>query len=170
VVFGLDGRNVDQICSAIDAGYTVFDCADSYGDNINHLAEAMKKTGIKRENIEVVYKIDQTNPEDLATHINEVAAKLNGKYLDHVLIHNVENNERNKNYMEQLSQLKAEGIIKHIGLGNINGEIPDDWLKKSDSFEFDAQRILNNADSFAGKSSGRSCYRQTVFTQWTLPA
>ena len=73
---------------AIDAGYRKFDTAQFY-DNEEELGNAIRKTGIKREEIFITTKIWNTKQGYNSTRksFEESLKKLNMDYVDLLLIH-----------------------------------------------------------------------------------
>lgn len=147
VIFGLSGRDAKAIQAAVDAGYTTFDGADSYGDTINYLALAIKaaeKKGKSRTDFEVIYKVDKTPPKDLDTHLRSVASMFG--YIDHVLIHKVTDTAQAQKYSPILALLKKEGLIKKIGAGDVQASM-EEQFKGQESFEIDANDLFLAPDT-----------------------
>lgn len=147
VIFGLSGRDAEAIRAAVDAGYTTFDGADSYGDTIIHLAAAIKaaeKKGKARASFDVIYKVDKTPPKDLEAHLRSVAAMLG--YIDHVLIHKVTDSAQAEKYSPILAALKMEGLIIKVGAGDVQAGM-DTQFKGQDSFEVDANDLFLAPDT-----------------------
>jgi diketogulonate reductase-like aldo/keto reductase len=138
VIFGLSGRNKDDIIGAVAAGYTTFDGADSYANSIHDLAEAIE--GKPRANFEVIYKVDVTAAEALDAHLRSIAAALGG-YIDHALIHKVTDETQSNLYQPILATLKQEGLIKKVGAGDVKSSTST-HLASKDSFEIDANDLF----------------------------
>ncbi|MEH2045145.1 aldo/keto reductase [Nostoc sp.] len=143
VIFGLDGKNDKAIKDAVQAGYTTFDGADSYGNTIESLANAIKEEmekGKSRKDFEVIYKVDETKAEDLENHIKKVANMFGG-YLDHVLIHKVTDQNQVAAYNPILTKLKADGVARAVGAGDVKGAMKEQFDSK-DSFEVNAIELF----------------------------
>jgi diketogulonate reductase-like aldo/keto reductase len=148
VVFGLEGKDANAIRSAIAAGYTTFDGADSYGNTIILLAAALRdaarQQNRRREDFEVIYKVDQTEPGDLMMHLYAIAERFDG-YLDQVLIHKVTDGERAAAYGPVLSLLKRDGVVKAVGAGDV-GAAMSGHFETMDSFEVNATELFHGPD------------------------
>ena len=144
VVFGLEGKNKQAIEYAVNAGYSVFDGADSYGDTIDLLAEVMQEQHKTRANYEVVYKVSVIKPYVLESHLRIIAKKFGG-YLDHVLIHKAPDQYASQ-YSVLLEHLKDLDVIKSAGMGDARVNVDTDF-KNKDSFEIDANAILVSPDA-----------------------
>lgn len=149
IIYGLSGRNLEAIRTAVDAGYTTFDAADTYGNTIELLATAAKEAGKAREDFEVIYKVAGTEPKDLMAHLLQVASLFNG-FLDQVLIHKVEEVERTKQYEPILLELKQANVVRKIGGGDVKPDMVE-HLAEKDSFEINAAELLlgDNAATLA---------------------
>lgn len=153
VIFGLDGRSEDNISDAIKCGFRTFDAANSYPGCIDNLSTAINKAitatkdsdkPIRREDFEIIYKVDLEDSK-LEEHLTTVAQKLNGK-IDHVLIHNASNSS--PKCWDMLKELKAEGMLIHIGAGNVNHENIGRYIEGgADSFEIRASSLLLEPNS-----------------------
>lgn len=140
VIFGLSGKDRTAIENAVDAGYTTFDAADTYGDTIGVLAKVLKEKGVERSNYEIIYKVAATAPNDVFEHVKAVATGFEG-FLDHVMIHKVTEEARANDYWSELKRLKDEGFAKAIGAGDIQAGM-EKYMAESDSFEVDAAQLL----------------------------
>lgn len=119
VLFGLDGKDLKAIKSALKVGYRQFDTAETYG-NLSQLAQAIKDTGLPRESFHIVYKVEAKDEETVACRALEEAVSP-FKYFDGVLIHNAK--EPEKAIMATwiaLRKFKEEGKTKKIGIGNFS--------------------------------------------------
>ncbi|ABC29772.1 hypothetical protein HCH_03004 [Hahella chejuensis KCTC 2396] len=142
VIFGLNGKNENHIASAISAGYRTLDAGDTYGNTLEHLASAMAKSDIPREEFNIIYKVVGTETSKLGEHLSEVSNKLGG-YIDQALVHNPEQLSHNdlNAYMNTLSSLKNDGKIHNVGMGEPRVGHPEDFHAK-DSFEINAQSLI----------------------------
>ncbi len=145
VIFGLSGRSQEAIQSAVDAGYHTFDGADTYGNTIELLAAALKQAGKRRDEFEVIYKVDQTAPDALDGHLQAVATLLGG-YIDHVLVHKATDTRLAKAYLPILLRLKSANVIRNVGAGDVKVGM-DEHLQHGDSFEIDAADLFLAGDA-----------------------
>lgn len=148
VVFGLSGRNLEDIRAAIAEGYTTFDGADSYGDTITHLSTAIQEAigaGKARTDFDVIYKVDQTPAAELDAHLRTVAGRFNG-FLDHVLIHKVTDEATTAAYNPILAALKADNIIRNVGSGDVKAGMDAEFAGR-DSFEINASELFLGPDA-----------------------
>ena len=145
VIFGLSGRSQEAIQAAVDAGYHTFDGADTYGNTIELLAAALKKAAKRRDEFEVIYKVDHTAPDALDGHLQAVAALLGG-YIDHVLVHKATDTHLARAYLPTLLRLKSANVIRNVGAGDVKAGM-DDHLQHGDSFEVDASDLFLAGDA-----------------------
>ncbi|MEI0798396.1 aldo/keto reductase [Brachyspira intermedia] len=105
---------------AIEAGYRKFDTAQFY-DNEKELGEAIRKTGIKREEIFITTKIWNTKQgyNSARKSFEESLEKLNMDYVDLVLIHwPGQKKERYLDTYRALENICQSKKAKSIGLSN----------------------------------------------------
>jgi diketogulonate reductase-like aldo/keto reductase len=121
LIFGMDGRNLEQVKNAIEVGYRNFDCAQSYG-NTGILAQAIKDSGADRGEFKVCYKFDVANGESagsLEGRLLGVAAQFGGR-LDDVMIHNLDAPQPAiENAWRVLNKMKGDGKAAKVGVGNV---------------------------------------------------
>jgi diketogulonate reductase-like aldo/keto reductase len=124
LIFGMDGRTLQQIKAAIKIGYRRFDCAESYG-NTNLLAQAVKTSGVKLADFRVTYKFDVRSGEgskDLKSRLTNAAALFGGSVED-IIIHNLDApHDRIKAAYRVLDELQREDVAEDIGVGNVREE------------------------------------------------
>ncbi|HNB69556.1 MAG TPA: aldo/keto reductase [Acidobacteriota bacterium] len=121
--FGLDERNEEQIKAAVEAGYRVFDAAESYG-NTDVLAKVLAESpNLTRNDVKIVYKFRPGEPaQTIYEKLKGVAEKFGG-YLDVVLLHDVEESQQNiEGAFKAIQVLKKEGIVKAVGASNIKAD------------------------------------------------
>lgn len=82
------GNSADIILTAIEAGYRFFDTASFYGTEI-YLAEAIKRSGLKREDFFITSKVWKTEMgyQETLDAFECTLKNLNTDYLDLYLIH-----------------------------------------------------------------------------------
>ena len=118
--------NEKLIQTAIEAGYRYFDTASIYGTE-RALGEAIKKSGLAREEFFIVSKvwIDEMGYEQTKQALERTLNRLQTDYLDLYLIHWPRRQEGDTNWKDvdldtwrAMEELYAEGKIKGIGLSN----------------------------------------------------
>ncbi|CAM9134639.1 aldo/keto reductase [Mycoplasma marinum] len=117
----IEQENMDiLIQSALDSGYKHFDTAQNYF-NEELLGEALKKSGVAREEYWITTKISIVN---LKYHtyesIKHSLKKLQTKYVDAILLHGMSTEEINLRAFKELLRAKVEGLVRHIGVSNFN--------------------------------------------------
>ena len=126
-----DGHT-DEVLSAIKAGYTLFDTAESYG-NEEAIGNGITESGAGRENIFIITKMRTRimgqdtaswKPEDAVTAIERSLAKLKTDYIDLYLIHMPwGNDEEAVEIWRVLEDYYDRGVLKAIGVSNFT--VPD---------------------------------------------
>jgi diketogulonate reductase-like aldo/keto reductase len=112
-----------QSClTALKTGYRHLDTAQVYG-NETEVGEAMKQSGLPREDIFVTTKVMSPEDDDAATYKKCLASvqKIAGDdgYVDLYLIHNVTCGAKGvKMLWQALEKLHKEGKAKSIGMSN----------------------------------------------------
>jgi Aldo/keto reductase family len=147
IIFGLSGRNKTEIENALEAGYRAFDGADTYGKTLSYLESAINDSEtIKRKEIQLIYKVDETEPDKLREHLIEVLQRFDGCVVE-VLIHKaVEEGGRKEQYLPILAALKQENIIERIGMGDDTART-DEEANNIDCYEFPASALYTDKDS-----------------------
>jgi len=116
--FGIKEENMPRaIEAAIAAGIRLFDTAPNYKVD-SSLGQAIKQTGLRREEIIIVEKVDnrdQLKPIRIA--LEECLARLRTDYIDLYLIH-WPFPGRYVNTWLQMEELRSEGMVKSIGVCN----------------------------------------------------
>jgi 2,5-diketo-D-gluconate reductase A len=115
---GDDG--VEAMVHALEAGYRLLDTAVNYG-NEEEVGEAVRRSGLPREDIQVTSKIPGRHHEyDQAIgSVEESLRRLRFDYLDRVLIHWP--NPGVGKYVEAwraLVELRNRGLVRSIGVSN----------------------------------------------------
>jgi len=113
-----------SVLEAIKIGYRLFDTSECY-NNEEALGEAIKESGIPREELFITTKIVPNN-KNVSNQIEERLKKLQLNYIDLLLIHwPGENDLEAYKTMEKYVQ---KGKIKSIGLSNFYGKYLDNIL------------------------------------------
>ncbi len=105
----------NSVIWALEAGYRLLDTAQGY-KNEQIVGDAMKKSGVKREDIFLVTKVNFKNFEKCYQSVMESLEKLKTDYLDLVLLHWPYNNYYAA--WRDLEKLYKEGVIRSIGVSN----------------------------------------------------
>lgn len=119
------GNSADIIATAIDAGYRFFDTASFYGTEI-YLAEAIKKSGLKREEFFITSKVwkDEMGYKETLEAFERTLKNLETDYLDLYLIHwprptlDKEWKDVCIATWKAMEELYKEGKVRAIGLSN----------------------------------------------------
>lgn len=139
-----DDEVVEVVENAIKIGYKHIDTAQAYA-NERGVAEGVRKSGIKREDIFITSKVaaEHKTYKDAADSIDETLKKMNLDYLDLMIIHSPQpwklvnqSNDRflegNKEAWRALEDAYKAGKLKAIGVSNF--------------LEQDLDNILNNCE------------------------
>ncbi len=105
----------DAVCEAIRAGYRLIDTAQAYG-NEEAVGAGIKKSGIAREELFIVTKVNFPSYEQAEAVVKASLEKLQTAYLDLVLLH-----WPFGNYYQAwrvLERFYEEGTIRSIGVSN----------------------------------------------------
>ena len=115
----------ETILEAIKVGYRLIDTAQVYQTEIN-VGNAIKESGIPREEFFIVTKLRFRNHEDPIPLLEESFKKLQTNYIDLVLIHWPDGNYYHA--YKVLEKYYKEGRIKAIGVSNFDpGRLIDLW-------------------------------------------
>lgn len=121
-----DGKSADVIRTAIEAGYRYFDTASFYGTE-TYLAEAVRESGISRDEIFIASKLWKTEMgyDNVKKAFERTLENLETDYLDLYLIHwplpepgYKEWKQLDKETWRAMEELYQEGKIRAIGLSN----------------------------------------------------
>lgn len=115
----------NSVTAALNSGVRLIDTAHSYG-NEAEIGEAIRDSGIPREEIFVITKLypDQFSDPDAA--IEEALAKLNIGYIDMMLLHHP--GDGDVEAYHAMENAVAEGKIHSIGLSNWYVEELEEFL------------------------------------------
>lgn len=111
-------RAVTQAC---ELGYRIFDTATFY-QNFDPIAKAIGVPGIDRKNLYLISKVwpDSQTPEKLKKDLKNTLEELQVSYLDAYLLHWPNHKISIRDTLETMKAFKEAGLIRHIGLSNIN--------------------------------------------------
>jgi aryl-alcohol dehydrogenase-like predicted oxidoreductase/predicted kinase len=136
---------LETIAAAVDAGVTVFDTARSYGlgeDDLGHnerlLARALRRSGADAR-ARIVTKGGMTRvggrwvpdgrAKALRADCEASLAALDGLPIDLYLIHAPDPRTPWRTSLRALERLVAEGLVRHIGISNVNRRLLDEALE-----------------------------------------
>lgn len=105
------------VSDAVEAGYRLIDTAQVYG-NEEGVGNAVKKSGIKRENFFIVTKVWISNAgyENAKKSIETSLSKLQTDYIDLLLIHQPFNDYYGT--YRAMEEFYEKGLLKSIGVSN----------------------------------------------------
>lgn len=114
----------NEICfkaltDAAELGYRIIDTATFY-DNFEPIGKVLKKFG--RDNFYVISKVwpDSQTPEELEKDLKMTLDRLQTTYLDAYLLHWPNSKISIDDILNKIEELRAKGLIRHIGLSNVN--------------------------------------------------
>lgn len=105
----------DSVLSALRSGYRMIDTAEAYG-NEEAVGNAIVKSGISREELFLVTKVNFRSYENTRSTVEASLEKLKTSYLDLVLLHWPFGNYYAA--WRELEKLYREGKIRAIGVSN----------------------------------------------------
>lgn len=115
------GEEMDRtIAFAAEYGYRLFDTAQMY-DNEAALGSSLQKSGVARDEIFLISKVDNCNQgyERTMESFGESLARLQTGYLDSFLIHwPGQNRDRILDTWRAMERLYRDGLVRSIGVSN----------------------------------------------------
>lgn len=127
-VYQVDPQECERCVSdAVEAGYRLIDTAQAYG-NEEGVGNAVKKSGIKREDFFIVTKVWVSNAgyENAKKSIETSLTKLQTDYIDLLLIHQPFNDYYGT--YRAMEEFYEKGLLKSIGVSNF---YPDRFIDLS---------------------------------------
>jgi diketogulonate reductase-like aldo/keto reductase len=119
-----EARSHASLRSALELGYTHFDTAEMYasGHTEELLGQAIRESGIARENLFITSKVDPSNLryKDVLYACSNSLRRLEMDYLDLYLIHWPSRGIPLKETFRALNQLVREGWVRHVGVSNFD--------------------------------------------------
>ncbi|MBV6452735.1 MAG: Glyoxal reductase [Anaerolineales bacterium] len=120
----LDSKSLTALRSALAAGYTHFDTAESYADGHSEelVGEAVRGSGMKRENLFITTKVHPRNLkyDDVLKACENSLRRLNMDYVDLYLIHWPGTGTKYEETFRALNKLVRDGKVKHLGVSNFD--------------------------------------------------
>lgn len=115
------------VTDALSVGYRAFDTAQMYG-NEKEVGNAIKKSGLKREDIFITTKLSSgTSYEATKKSIESSLKNLSVDYIDLLLIHNPY--AEAKDMYKAMEEFYAQSKLKAIGISNFNSKVYLDFIK-----------------------------------------
>lgn len=105
---------------ALALGYRMIDTSSDYGTQPD-IGEALRRSGIEREKVFIVTKVEEIGNSYEATRANN--DELQTAYSDLVLIHRPPPTGAGEDLWQGLIRAKQEGIAKNIGVSNYSIEL-----------------------------------------------
>lgn len=118
---------VNSVSTAIKNGYRLIDTAYIYG-NEYRVGEAIKKSGVPREEIFITTKLYMNQYANAEKSINDALKKLGVEYIDLMLLHHPDANDV-KAY-KAMEKAVREGKIRSLGLSNYYIDDLEKFLKQ----------------------------------------
>ncbi|KAF4661723.1 hypothetical protein FOZ61_002980 [Perkinsus olseni] len=117
-----DGECREAVKYALQCGYRLIDTAQMY-ENEEEVGQGVVESGVPREDIFIVTKVNQLNHGERATRVSieESLAKLKTDYADLVLIHTPAGGKLVETWCT-LKRLRHEGKCRFIGVSNFGIE------------------------------------------------
>lgn len=117
----------NSVLSALQNGYRLIDTAYIYG-NEDRVGEAIKKSGVPREEIFITTKLYMNQYANAEKSINDALKKLGVEYIDLMLLHHPDANDV-KAY-KAMEKAVREGKIRSLGLSNYYIDDLEKFLKQ----------------------------------------
>lgn len=117
----------NSVLSALQNGYRLIDTAYIYG-NEDKVGEAIKKSGVPREEIFITTKLYMSQYANAEKTINDALQKLGVDYIDLMLLHHPGANDIEA--YKAMEKAVREGKIRSLGLSNYYTEDIEKFLKQ----------------------------------------
>ena len=124
-----DNTCKESVTAALNNGVRLIDTANAYG-NEKEVGDAIRESGIPREEIFVITKLYPNQYDDPETAIEEALEKLDIGYIDMMLLHHPGTGDVNAYHA--MEQAVRDGKIHSIGLSNWYVEELEDFLPQVD--------------------------------------
>ena len=123
-----EDQTVNCVLEALKVGYRSIDTAHIY-DNEKEVGEAIKKSGIPRNEIFVTSKLWTSDYGEGKSYeaIEKMLKRMQLDYLDLILLH-----QPCKDYVgayKDCEKAYEKGLVKSIGISNFEGELYDNFIK-----------------------------------------
>ncbi|MFO7929676.1 MAG: aldo/keto reductase [Candidatus Humimicrobiaceae bacterium] len=124
----LEEDTANTIDYALEIGYRMIDTSGDYGTQPG-IGEGFEKSGIKRQDIYLVTKVEETDNAYDDTKVNLQELKFD--YADLILIHRPPLLGAGENLWEGLIKAKKEGLVRDIGVSNYSTDLIDKLIETS---------------------------------------
>lgn len=124
----LNQSTAETIAKALEIGYKMIDTSSDYGTQPG-IGEGIKKSGIKREDIYIVTKVEET--DDAYERALSNLKELQLDYVDLLLIHRPPPEGSGKDLWKGLIQARDEGLTKDIGVSNYSISLINELIETS---------------------------------------
>jgi 2,5-diketo-D-gluconate reductase B len=121
---------LEAVKNAIDIGYRHIDTASIYG-NEEQVGQAIKDSGIKREDLFLTSKLWITDFDNVVKACEESLQKLRTTYLDLYLVHWPNEDVLIEDIMRSMNDLVKKGKVKNIGVSNFSPKLFEEAQKYS---------------------------------------
>lgn len=111
----LDDDTANIISHALKVGYPMIDTSGDYGTQ-PEIAQGIKKSGILREDIYLITKVEET--DNAYDAVQQNLEELQTDYADLILIHRPPDDGAGEDLWRDLIQAKKDGLTKDIGVSN----------------------------------------------------
>lgn len=119
--FGTDKTTKDAVLVALKAGYRLIDTARVYVDSEVNVGNAIKESGLNRNEIYITTKIIPEKHDQVFETVEESLKALQTDYIDLLLLHGAHpKKERRLSMYKDLIALKEAGKIESFGVSNFN--------------------------------------------------
>src|SRR3569623_897648 len=121
---------VEGVSYALILGYKAIDTADIYGNHLE-VAKGIKRSGVKREDFFLTTKVwnDKHGHDDVIKSGERFLKELEIDYIDLLLIHWPRTEVPVAETLKAMNDLKERGLIKAIGISNIDVELTQEALE-----------------------------------------
>lgn len=108
------------VASSLEVGYRHIDTARHYG-NERAIGDAIEQSSVPRSDVFVATKVHSKNlaSEDLRESVHQSLASLGVDTIDLVYVHWPAHSYEPEETLSTLSDLRSNGVIRHIGLCNV---------------------------------------------------
>jgi diketogulonate reductase-like aldo/keto reductase len=124
----LEKDTADTIAYALELGFPMIDTSGDYGTQPG-IARGLEKNGIKRQEIYLVTKVEETDDAYNAAEVN--LKELKTSYADLILIHRPPQTGAGKDLWEGLIKAKKDGLARDIGVSNYSTELIERLIESS---------------------------------------
>lgn len=116
----------DTVAYALELGYRMIDTSSDYGTQTD-IGKAIKSSGINRDSLYIVAKVEETDNAYEATKV--YLQELGLKYANLMLIHRPPQAGAGEALWEGLIRAKAEGLTEDIGVSNYSEDLMQELIE-----------------------------------------